>query len=143
MQIIPAGLIVGALWVAIGSDSGLLTRHAEHSKLASFRARLDEVEAALTWLVLHPVQGLSPTDKRRRFEDAWKVYGRSALMLSGGGAQMPLLRDFLAERHGVVVQVTDPLRQVGYDPALFADRSVQEVAPLLAVGVGLGLRRME
>ena len=45
---------------------------------------LDEVEAALTWLVLHPVQGLSPTDKRRRFEDAWKVYGRSALMLSGG-----------------------------------------------------------
>ncbi|MBL8617307.1 MAG: septum formation initiator family protein [Deltaproteobacteria bacterium] len=45
MQIIPAGLIVGALWVAIGSDSGLLTRHAEHSKLASFRARLNEVEA--------------------------------------------------------------------------------------------------
>jgi Tfp pilus assembly PilM family ATPase len=49
----------------------------------------------------------------------------------------------LAERHGVEVQVTDPLRQVGYDPALFTDRSVQEVAPLLAVGVGLGLRRME
>jgi type IV pilus assembly protein PilM len=66
-----------------------------------------------------------------------------ALMLSGGGAQMPLLREFLAERHGVSVQVIDPLRQVGYDPALFADRSVQEVAPLLAVGVGLGLRRME
>ena len=34
MQIIPAGLIVGALCVAFGSESGLLTRHAEHSNLA-------------------------------------------------------------------------------------------------------------
>ena len=66
-----------------------------------------------------------------------------ALMISGGGAQMPLLRDFLAERHGVAVQVADPLRQVAYDPELFTKQPVEEVAPLLAVGVGLGLRRVE
>jgi type IV pilus assembly protein PilM len=66
-----------------------------------------------------------------------------SLMISGGGALLPLLREFLAERHGVPVEVTDPLRQVAYDTELFADRPVQEVAPLLAVGVGLGLRRME
>lgn len=48
------------------------------------REWLDEVEAALTWVVANPVKGLTPGDKRRRFEDAWKVYGRSALMLSGG-----------------------------------------------------------
>ncbi|MDP2304648.1 MAG: DUF3336 domain-containing protein [Pseudomonadota bacterium] len=48
------------------------------------REWLDEVEAALTWVVANPVKGLAPGDKRRRFEDAWKVYGRSALMLSGG-----------------------------------------------------------
>ena len=66
-----------------------------------------------------------------------------ALMLSGGGAQMPALRDVLAERHNVPVQVTDPLRQVSYDPDLFGAQPVEEVAPLLAVGVGLGLRRME
>jgi type IV pilus assembly protein PilM len=66
-----------------------------------------------------------------------------ALMVSGGGAQMPLLREFLAERHGVSAEVTDPLRQVAYDPELFAKQPVEEVAPLLAVGVGLGLRRME
>jgi type IV pilus assembly protein PilM len=65
------------------------------------------------------------------------------LMLSGGGAAMPLLREFLAERHGVSTEVTDPLRQVSYDPELFTKQSVDEVAPLLAVGVGLGLRRME
>jgi len=66
-----------------------------------------------------------------------------ALMVSGGGAQMPLLREFLAERHGVSADVTDPLRQVSYDPELFSKQPVEEVAPLLAVGVGLGLRRME
>jgi len=65
-----------------------------------------------------------------------------ALMLSGGGAGMPLLREFLAERHNVPVHVTDPLRQLSYDAELFK-QPVQEVAPLLAVGVGLGLRRME
>ena len=66
-----------------------------------------------------------------------------ALMISGGGAQIPLLRDFLAERHGVAVEVADPLRQVAYDPELFTKQPVEEVAPLLAVGVGLGLRRVE
>ncbi len=65
------------------------------------------------------------------------------LMVSGGGAQLPLLREFLAERHGVSVEVTDPLRQVAYDPELFSKQSVEEVAPLLTVSVGLGLRRME
>lgn len=48
------------------------------------RAWLDEAEAALRWLVLNPVAGLGEAEKRRRFEDAAKVYGRSALMLSGG-----------------------------------------------------------
>jgi type IV pilus assembly protein PilM len=66
-----------------------------------------------------------------------------SLMISGGGAQMPLLRDFLADRHGVAVDVADPLRRVAYDPELFTKQPVEEVAPLLAVGVGLGLRRME
>ncbi len=45
---------------------------------------LDEVEASLRWLAETPIPGLSAADTRARFEAAWKVYGRSALMLSGG-----------------------------------------------------------
>jgi TAG lipase/steryl ester hydrolase/phospholipase A2/LPA acyltransferase len=45
---------------------------------------LDEVEACLRWLAVTPVRGVSAGEKRARFEEAWKVYGRSALMLSGG-----------------------------------------------------------
>lgn len=47
-------------------------------------AWLDEVEACLRWLAANPVQGMGPTEKRRAFERAWHVYGRSALLLSGG-----------------------------------------------------------
>jgi len=45
---------------------------------------LDEVEASLRWLAATPVGGISEHQKRVRFEQAWRVYGRSALMLSGG-----------------------------------------------------------
>ena len=67
----------------------------------------------------------------------------SSVMLSGGGSQMPLLRAHLAERHQVPVDVLDPLRSVTYAPELFSDQPVEELAPLLAVGVGLALRRVE
>lgn len=45
---------------------------------------LDEVEASLRWLARTPVRGIGNREKRLRFEQAWRVYGRSALMLSGG-----------------------------------------------------------
>lgn len=45
---------------------------------------LDEVEAGLRWLAAHPIAGISAPEKRRRFEQASTVYGRSALLLSGG-----------------------------------------------------------
>ncbi len=45
---------------------------------------LDAVEASLRWLAERPIPGLDRAAKRRRFELAWRVFGRSALLLSGG-----------------------------------------------------------
>lgn len=45
---------------------------------------LDESERSLLWLADTPIPGLSPADKRVRFRTARKVFGRSALLLSGG-----------------------------------------------------------
>ncbi len=45
---------------------------------------LDEAEASLRWLAAVDVPGVPPAEKRVRFETAWRVFGRSALMLSGG-----------------------------------------------------------
>ena len=45
---------------------------------------LDEAERGLDWLVDATIPGLSSAEKRRRFSMARKVFGRSALLLSGG-----------------------------------------------------------
>ncbi len=45
---------------------------------------LDEVEASLRWLAAAALPGMSAAQKRERFAQAWRVFGRSALMLSGG-----------------------------------------------------------
>jgi len=45
---------------------------------------LDEVEVALDWLVDADLPGINDRMRLDRFEAAWRVYGRSALLLSGG-----------------------------------------------------------
>lgn len=62
------------------------------------------------------------------------------LLLSGGGARLPGLVPFLAERFNAEVEVANPLRKISYDEALFEDVPVDDMAPLLTVGVGLALR---
>lgn len=45
---------------------------------------LDECEASLRWLAAWEAPALGFAEKRRRFDTAYKVFGRSALLLSGG-----------------------------------------------------------
>jgi type IV pilus assembly protein PilM len=62
------------------------------------------------------------------------------LLLSGGGAKLPGLVPFLADRFSAEVEVANPLKRISYDESLFGTTSVDEVAPVLTVGVGLALR---
>jgi len=62
------------------------------------------------------------------------------VVLSGGGGRFPGLANFLKDRHGFAVDEGDPLDGIGYESALFDEYDMQEISPLLAVGVGLGLR---
>ncbi len=62
------------------------------------------------------------------------------VVLSGGGARFPGLKDLLAEHDQYEVEVGDPLSGVAYDPEVFGEESVEALSPLLTVGVGLGLR---
>ncbi len=43
---------------------------------------LEEAETCLRWLAVAP--GVPPAETLRRFETAWKAYGHTALLLSGG-----------------------------------------------------------
>jgi type IV pilus assembly protein PilM len=64
------------------------------------------------------------------------------IVLSGGGAYIPNLVEFLEKRHDTVVQISNPLAYLQYDPAMFGSLNPQNISSLLTVAVGLGLRKV-
>ena len=64
------------------------------------------------------------------------------LMLSGGCALTPNLREVLEDRFGVPVELMDPLRRVRYKESDFDAGWLQAVAPMLSVAVGLAFRKV-
>jgi len=64
----------------------------------------------------------------------------SRALLSGGGALLPGLHGYVANRLGVPVEVADPFRSLDFDEALFREGEREEVGPSLMVAVGLALR---
>lgn len=63
------------------------------------------------------------------------------IFLSGGGGRIPHLVDVLQEVQPLPVELVNPLRRIQYDPAVFVGVDPEEIAPQLAVGVGLALRK--
>ena len=62
------------------------------------------------------------------------------IYLSGGGARIPGLAEQLGQALSAPVDTLDPFRRVAYEPRVFTDESKQEIAPLLALAVGLALQ---
>jgi len=63
------------------------------------------------------------------------------VLLSGGGARVQGLCRSLSERLKVPVEISDPLRRIQLEPEGFTAGDPQDLAPQLAVGVGLALRK--
>ncbi|MCK4303314.1 MAG: type IV pilus assembly protein PilM [Candidatus Eisenbacteria sp.] len=63
------------------------------------------------------------------------------IFLSGGGGRLKGVVEILSAIQPLPVEVVDPLRRVEYDAEIFAGYDPLEVAPQLAVGVGLALRK--
>jgi len=64
------------------------------------------------------------------------------IVLSGGGSRVDGFAQALAARFGTEVTPFDPFRQVSIDPAKLGGVSVEEMAPVAAVAVGLALRKV-
>jgi type IV pilus assembly protein PilM len=62
------------------------------------------------------------------------------IVLTGGGARFPGLKELLAERDAFEVEVGNPLAGMEYVPDVFGDFSVDRLSPVLAVSCGLALR---
>jgi type IV pilus assembly protein PilM len=77
------------------------------------------------------------------FKSSTKSDAVDRIVLSGGGAYIPNLTDFLAKRHQVSVQISNPLAFLQYDPGLFGNIDPQSISALLTVAVGLALRKVD
>ena len=65
-----------------------------------------------------------------------------AVVLSGGGALTPNLKDVLSDRFGVTIELMDPLRKLSYKEGDYDPEWLSTIAPTLAVAVGLAVRRL-
>ncbi len=63
------------------------------------------------------------------------------LMLSGGCALTPNLQEVLRERFGVPTELLNPFRRIQFKESDFNREWLDSIAPMLAVSVGLGVRK--
>jgi type IV pilus assembly protein PilM len=77
------------------------------------------------------------------FKSSTKSDSVDRIVLSGGGAYIPNIIDFLEKRHQTTVQVSNPLAFLQYDPGLFGNIEPQSISALLTVAVGLALRKVD
>jgi len=106
----------------LGPDSGTLDTAA---LLAEFCSELaTAVDKSLTYL-----------------QSTGEVERLDRLLLSGGLTRIPGFVERMAAEQEVPVERVNPLQRVRYDAALFSGEDPRQIAPQLAVAVGLGLRR--
>jgi type IV pilus assembly protein PilM len=67
--------------------------------------------------------------------------GLARVYTTGGGARIPGLNDALASRLRVPVELANPVQRLRVRENVFETVSVDDVAPLLMLSVGLALRR--
>ena len=65
----------------------------------------------------------------------------SRIVLSGGCAKLPGVDEFLSSSWGIPVEVVKPFQNIHFDPNRFPTDDLYAAGPLLAVAVGLAIRR--
>jgi len=63
------------------------------------------------------------------------------IVLSGGCARLSGLDEFLSSSWGIPVELARPFSVIGVDPGRFPAEEMERMGPILAVAVGLGLRK--
>ncbi len=107
------------------------------------RGHLEGVDQQLVTDIVRSVgseiyQGLEPS--LSYLKTSGEADGIDRIVLSGGGAHLPGLLEYLSESYNVPSEKADPLAGLDYNPDLFGDGEAEELSPLLTVSVGLALR---
>lgn len=64
------------------------------------------------------------------------------MVLSGGGALVPYLPEYLQSKLSIPLEILNPLRNVDYDPEMFQYLEPEKIAPMLTVPIGLAMRKV-
>nr|MBN2276145.1 type IV pilus assembly protein PilM [candidate division Zixibacteria bacterium] len=64
------------------------------------------------------------------------------MVLSGGGALVPYLPEYLQSKLNIPLEILNPLRNIDYDPEMFQYLEPEKIAPLLTVPIGLAMRKV-
>ncbi len=107
------------------------------------RGNLEDVDQELILDIVRTVgaeiyKGLEPS--LSYLKTAGEADGIDRIVLSGGGAHLPGLKDYLSEVYAIPSEVADPLAGLDFDPDLFGSEDAEHLSPLLTVSIGLALR---
>lgn len=69
-------------------------------------------------------------------EEVRKVY------ICGGTSRIPGIKDLIADRVGVPVEILDPFRKIAFSESQFDPEYIKDISPVAAVGLGLALRKL-
>ena len=75
------------------------------------------------------------------FRTQSSVEGIDWIALSGGGALVPYLAEYVQAKLATPIEILNPLRNIEYDPEMFEHLQPEKIAPLLAVPIGLAMRK--
>lgn len=124
----------------IQKKMGISTEEAEKAKLS--------VTADSPAILLDSINRVNDTlsmEIRRSldFYNSNAVEGRiSKVFLSGGGCKALHLLDAVAAKLNLPVEVMNPFARIKYDAKKFEQEFLDEIAPLMALAVGLASRRL-
>ena len=76
------------------------------------------------------------------FKSQAKTDGIDWMVLSGGGALIPYLPEFLQSKLQIPLEIFNPLRNVEYDPERLEGLEIEKIAPLLTVPIGIAMRKV-
>jgi type IV pilus assembly protein PilM len=106
---------------------------------------VDRFQPADARSVLDSVSGELATEIQKTFDFFAATSSEGPvdeIVLSGGCALTANLQQILRERFGVPIEVMDPLRRVHYREGDFDRDWLRSIAPMLAVAVGLAIRKV-
>ncbi len=128
---------------AIGQKMGIAFEEAERIKIEGPNGS-EAVEKEFRESLLYYAEPIC-SEIERSVDYFRSTYGGEYLkriLLSGGTARIPGLVNDLTQRLGVEAERANPFKKIGYDAKALSQATIEEIAPIAAVGVGLALRKV-